>query len=37
MDSRGLTLMEHIDEAQRIVAAVDDPINSQTLRLGDMS
>ncbi|WP_457427540.1 class I SAM-dependent methyltransferase [Roseateles sp. P5_E7] len=37
MDSRGLTLMAHIDEPQRIVAAVDDPIDSQTLRLADMS
>lgn len=35
--ARGLSLMEHIDEPQRVVATVDDPINSQTLRLSDMS
>lgn len=36
-DPRGLVLRDHIDEARHIVASVDDPINSQTLRLADMS
>ncbi|RZJ11117.1 MAG: DUF1698 domain-containing protein [Rubrivivax sp.] len=34
---RGLSLMEHIDEPQRIIATVDNPIDSQTLHLSDMS
>jgi 2-polyprenyl-3-methyl-5-hydroxy-6-metoxy-1,4-benzoquinol methylase len=36
-EARGLSLMEHIDEPHRIVATVDDPQNSQTLRLSDLS
>jgi len=33
----GISLIEHLHEPHRIVATVDDPRNSQTLRLADQS